>query len=245
MKKKLFGLIFCLIIFAGGIFAITLFSENSATTPTETASEIEPEETAETTETTPETVNTESSETLLNAIPKETPSNYQMETSDRAGTEASNTINYYKDGSFRIDTTTTTGHQYTIYNKTEGKTYIWDDSKSGTIIIDDPSIESSTAISNSSPVYADQLSEEDNPNYTVYRDSLDGEPVIVISITEDASGGTVVSETWYSIQYGIPIQYIQTVNGTCTHTYTVKNIQENTVDDSIFIPPDDISFTVI
>jgi len=239
MKKKIFALIICLVILGGGIFAITTFTKKPTTTPTETANE------SETVAQTSETAETESSESMLNAIPKELPNNYQMETSDRAGTEASNTMNYYKDGSFRIDTTTTTGHQYTIYNKAQGKTYIWDDSKSGTLIVDDPSVDSNTAISDTAPVYADQLQETDDPNYTVHRDSLDGEPVIVVTTTENASGGTVVSETWYSLEYGIPIQYTQTVNGTCTHTYTVKNIQENVVDDSIFIPPDDISFTVI
>jgi|GEM_PF-7101973 len=241
MKKKLFALILCLVILGFGIFAITTFTKKPITTPTESVNETEPEQE----ETPTEAVDTESTESLLNAIPKETPTNYQMETSDRAGTEASNTTNYYKDGSFRIDTTTATGHQYTIYNKTQGKTYIWDDSKSGTMIVDDPSVEPNTTMSDTSPVYADQLPETEDPNYSVRRDNFDGEPVIVVTITEDASGGTVVSETWYSIKYGIPVQYTQTVNGTCTHTYTVKNIQENIVDDSIFIPPDDISFTVI
>lgn len=92
--------------------------------------------------------------------------------------------------------------------------------------------------------YADLFIQEEFPDLKATIEDLDGHQTIhIVSTQSDGDTGSLEINVWYSTEFAIPLRYDMTANGVLMSSSIVTDYQVNaTIDDSLFIPPADVTF---
>lgn len=89
-----------------------------------------------------------------------------------------------------------------------------------------------------------EITEASSEDITAKIDTLDGEEVVYIEATEsDEDMGEMLVKMWYSTKYATALKYQVFTGDVLFMELKVTNISDNSkIDDSLFTPPDDVSF---
>ncbi len=187
---------------------------------------------------------------LLNSISITMPNSYLIEYQVNMAGISSDVITYVKGESMRMEATVPIANTsaITIYNASEGATYQYTEGSSvGTVFYDDES-DGSTDSENLN-------NEESLANFSditgvlgedaIARiEELDGKEVIYIETTGLADDDSSLAKMWFSTETGIPLKTEISLNGEVLMTQKVTNYDPNKqIDDSMFTPPNNITFS--
>lgn len=153
------------------------------------------------------------------------------------------TTAYYKGENVRYENDNEAyGMQIVIYNDDLLKTYYYMEGQSTGIEMAEKDDMASDPGYSTEQLLA--ISEEYGDDVSIGVDLLDGEEVIVMESTMVEEGQTMVAKVWYSPKYGMTKKMELYMDDQLITTMIVEEIEINIpVDDTLFTPPEGITFT--